>query len=121
MVGWLGLLMRYDELVTLSRRESTDDDFETAEVWAVVQDSGTASFDVGSGLSRADAYSCTMRYHAMPPVMRALLYNVTQRAVLGDYSLARVLVRGRDLLVTSITESDERRRELTITCTSRQP
>ena len=121
MVDWLGLLMRYDELVTLSWRESTEDDFETAEVWTFIQDSGTASFDVGSGLSRADAYSVAMRYHSMPPVMRDLLYNVTMRAVLGDYSLARVLVRERDLLVTSITESDERRRELTITCTSRQP
>ena len=113
--------MRYDELVTLSWREDVGDDFETAEVWAEVVDSGTASFDVGSGLTRSDAYSVTMRYHSMPPAMRTLLYNVTQRAVLGDYSLARVLVRERDLLVTSIVESDQRKRELTITCTSRQP
>ena len=112
--------MRYDELVTLSWRESTDDDFETAEVWAEVQDSGTASFDVGSGLSRADAYSVLMRYHSMPPTMRTLLYNVVQRAVLGDFTLAQCRVRGRDLLVTSITSLDEREREIEITCTSRQ-
>ena len=75
--------MRYDELVTLSWREDVGDDFETAEVWAEVVDSGTASFDVGSGLTRSDAYSVTMRYHSMPPAMRTLLYNVTQRAVPG--------------------------------------
>ena len=113
--------MRFDEVVTLSWRADTGDAFDTAVVWAVVQDSGTASFDVGSGLSRADAYSITMRYYSMPPDMRTLLYNVTQRATLGDYSLARVHVRERDLLITSIVESDERRRELTITATSRQP
>ena len=113
--------MRYDEQVVLSWREDVGDAFETAEVWAEVVDSGTASFDVGSGLSRADAYSLTLRYHAVPTALRLLLQNVTQRAVLGDFSLARVLVRGRDLLVTSIVALDERRREITITCTSRQP
>ena len=51
--------MRYDEVVKLSWRTDVDDEFETAEVWATIQDSGTASFDVGSGLSRADAYSVT--------------------------------------------------------------
>ena len=114
-------MARFDELVTLSWRESTSDAFETAEVWASIQDSGTASFDVGSGLSRADAYSVTMRYYAMPEAMRTLLYNVTQRATLGDFTLARCRVRGRDLLVTSITTLDERQREIEITCTSRQP
>ena len=113
--------MRYDELVTLSWREDVADEFETAEVWASIQDSGTASFNADAGLTRADAYSLTMRYLSMPASMRDLLYNVVQRAVLGDFSLARCLVRGRDLLVTSIVESDERRRELTITATSRKP
>ena len=113
--------MRYDEQVKLSWREDVDDDFETADVWASIQDSGTASFDVGSGLSRADAYSVLMRYHSMPPSMRELLYNIVQRVVLGDFTLARCLVRGRSLLVTSITSLDERQREIEITCTSRQP
>ena len=113
--------MRFDEQVTLSWRADVGDDFETAAVWASIQDSGTASFDVEGGLTRADAYSVAMRYHAMPPAMRDLLYNVTQRQTLGDFTLARCHVRGRDLLVTSIVESDERQRELTITCTSRQP
>lgn len=113
--------MRYDEQVVLSWREDVGDAFQTSAVWAEVRDSGTASFDVGSGLSRADAYSVAMRYHSMPPAMRTLLYNVTQRVTLGDFTLAQCHVRGRDLLVTSITESDERQRELTITCTSRQP
>ena len=113
--------MRHDEVATLSWRADVNDDFETAEVWSSIQDSGTASFDVGSGLTRSDAYSVTMRYHSMPPAMRTLLYNVTQRQTLGDFTLAQCHVRGRDLLVTSITESDERRREITITCTSRQP
>ena len=35
--------MRYDEQVKLSWREDVDDDFETADVWASIQDSGTAS------------------------------------------------------------------------------
>ena len=113
--------MRYDEVVKLSWRTDVDDDFETADVWASIQDSGTASFDAGSGLSRADAYSVSMRFYSMDPGMRELLYNVTQRQTLGDFTLARCHVRGRNLLVTSIVESDERRRELTITCTSRQP
>ena len=113
--------MRYDEVVTLSWRTDVDDDFETAEVWSTIQDSGTASFDAGAGLSRADAYSVTMRYYAMPEAMRTLLYNVTQRQTLGDFTLAQCHVRGRDLLVTSISTGDERRREVTITCTSRQP
>ena len=43
--------MRYDEVVKLSWREDTGDEFETAEVWSSIQDSGTASFDVGSGLT----------------------------------------------------------------------
>ena len=59
--------MRYDEVVKLSWREDTGDEFETAVVWSSIADSGTASFDVGSGLSRADAYSVSMRYHSMPP------------------------------------------------------
>ena len=104
--------MRYDEPVELSWREDVGDEFETAEVWAFIQDSGTASFDIGSGLSRADAYSCTMRFHSMPPLLRTLLQNVTVRLTLGDYALARCLIRGRDLLITSIVESDERRRRL---------
>ena len=37
---------------------------------------------------------------------------MTVRVTLGDYALARCLVRGRDLLITSIVESDERQREL---------
>ena len=88
---------------------------------ASIQDSGTASFDVGSGLSRADAYSVRMRFHSMDPGMRELLYNIVQRVVLGDFTLAQCHVRGRDLLVTSITTLDERQREIEITCTSRQP
>ena len=112
--------MRYDEPVTLSYRESTDDDFVTVDVFADVQDEGTASFDLGSGLTRADAFSVTMRYFSMPEAMRTLLYNVTQRATLGDFTLARCRVRGRDLLITSISTADERQRETTITCTSRQ-
>ena len=57
------------------------------------------SFDVGSGLSRADAYSVRMRFHS--PWIRGhagtLLYNiVTQSAnVSGDFTLARCHVRGR--------------------------
>ena len=113
--------MIYDELVTLHWREATDVDFATAGAWASVKDEGTASFDVGSGLSRADAYTVTMRYHAMPAAMRVLLYNVTQRATLGDFELARCTVRERTLLVTSVATADERRREVSITCTSRQP
>ena len=53
--------------------------------------------------------------------MRELLYNIVQRVVLGDFTLAQCHVRGRDLLVTSITTLDERQREIEITCTSRQP
>ena len=112
--------MRFDEVVVLSWRQDVNDAFEKAEVWASIEDSGTASFSSDSGLTRADAFSVLMRYHSMHPDMRQLLYNVVQRVVLGDFELARCLVRGRDLLITSITESDERQRELTITCTSRQ-
>ena len=113
--------MRFDEVVVLSWRQDVNDAFEKVEVWSSIQDSGTASFDVGSGLSRADAYTVLMRYHSMPPTMRTLLYNVVQRVVLGDFTLAQCRVRGRDLLVTSITTLDEREREIEITCTSRQP
>lgn len=114
--------MRYDERVTLHWRASTNVEFETREVWCDIQDEGTASFSTGGGISRADAYRLTMRYHSMPSDMRHLLYNVTQRATLGDFTLAKCTVRDRgELLITSIVEGDERRRELSITCTSRQP
>ena len=115
-------MSKYAEQVVLSWRQDNDDDFETRTVWAEITDEGVASFSVGSGLTRADAYVVTMRYYAMPAEMRTLLYNVTQRATLGDFTLASCEVRDRgDLLITSIVESDRRRRELSITCTSRQP
>ena len=114
--------MRFSEEVTLHYRADTDDPFQTATVWADVADEGTASFDIGSGLTRADAFVVTMRYYSMPEAMRGLLYNVTQRATLGDFTLVKCTVRDRgELLVTSIVESDERKRTLAITCTSRQP
>ena len=114
--------MRYSERVVLSWRETTDDPFQTEGVWVDVQDEGTASFAADAGITRADAYVLTMRYHSMPEAMRNLLFSVTQRAVLGDFFLAKCEVRNRgELLITSIVQSDARRRELSITCTSRQP
>ena len=113
--------MKYSEQVVLHWREDRSAAFQTRVVWAEVVDQGTASFDIGGGLTRADAYSVEMRYFSMPSDMRDLLYNVTQRATLGDFTLAKATVRDRELLITSIVQSDARRRSTTITCTSRQP
>ena len=109
--------MKYDEQVTLSWRETTGDSFQNATVWADISDEGTASFAADAGISRADAFVVRMRYFTMPPAMKTLLQSVVQRSALGDFSLASCEVRGIDRLITSITESDERRREIAITCT----